>query len=189
MGGVASLDGVDYSAVYNYDYYISHNGDVAAAFAGDDVAALRHFVRYGMAEGRQGCEGFDVNSYKNEYADLRAAYGGDLTSYYLHYVDYGAAEGRHGTGCNQLTGAVTSLNGVDYSAVYNYDYYISHNGDIAAAFGGDDVCHPAALCPARHGRGPPGLRELQCERRIPFLYLNIPSQISIFPIFTNFSVT
>ena len=139
MGGVASLDGVDYSAVYNYDYYISHNGDVAAAFAGDDVAALRHFVRYGMAEGRQGCEGFDVNSYKNEYADLRAAYGGDLTSYYLHYVDYGAAEGRHGTGCNQLIGAVTSLNGVDYSAVYNYDYYISHNGDIAAAFGGDDV--------------------------------------------------
>ena len=51
-----------------------------------------------MAEGRRGCESFDVQSYYNEYFDLRRAYGSDLKSYYLHYLDYGMAEGRHGTG-------------------------------------------------------------------------------------------
>ena len=107
-------EGRDYASVYDYDYYISHYRDVAAAYGGDQAATLRHFVLHGMSEGRQGCEDFDVRSYKNEYADLRAAYGDDLKSYYLHYVDHGTAEGRHGTGCSQLTGAITSLNGVDY---------------------------------------------------------------------------
>ena len=138
-GAVTGLNGVDYSAVYNYNYYLSHNPDVAAAFGSDDVAVLRHFVQYGMAEGRQGCEGFSVRSYRNEYADLRAAFGSNLSSYYLHYVNYGRAEGRHGTGCSSLRGAVTGLNGVDYSPVYNYSYYLSHNPDVAAAFGSDDV--------------------------------------------------
>ena len=44
----------------------------------DDGAVLRHFIRYGMAEGRRGNEAFDVQSYYNEYPDLRAAYGTDL---------------------------------------------------------------------------------------------------------------
>ena len=87
----------------------------------DDTKALRHFIDYGMAEGRRGCESFDVQSYYNEYFDLRRAYGSDLKSYYLHYLDYGMAEGRHGTGCDELANPISEIGGVDYSPVYDLE--------------------------------------------------------------------
>ena len=62
-----------------------------------------------------------------------------MKSYYMHYIASGKKEGRAGTGCKTLQGAVTVYNGVDYSAVFDYNYYISNNGDIKAAFGDDDV--------------------------------------------------
>lgn len=133
------LDGVDYAVVYDYEYYISHNADVKAAFGGDEAAVLRQFVNYGMAEGRRASANFDVTSYRNQYPDLRQAYGSNLKSYYMHYIDYGYAEGRQGTGCTELQGGITVYNGVDYAPVYNYNYYISHNADVKAAFGGDEM--------------------------------------------------
>lgn len=138
--GVTVLDGVDYSSVYNYAYYILNNGDVAAAFGNDDEAVLRHFVDCGMAEGRQAIANFNVRAYKNTYSDLRFVFGTDLKLYYLHYINCGRAEGRVATqNINSVVGAVTALDGVDYSAVYNYAYYIANNGDVAATFGNDDV--------------------------------------------------
>ena len=57
----------------------------------------------------------------------------------MHYIASGKKEGRAATGCKTLQGAVTVYNGVDYSAVFDYNYYITNNGDIKAAFGDDDV--------------------------------------------------
>ena len=140
MNPITSLNGVDYSAVYDYNYYTSHNGDVAAKYGNDDVAVLQHFIQFGMSEGRQAKDNFNVNSYRNQYADLRAAFGYDLAAYYRHFMTNGQKEGRVGTGSeNTLQGAVTSYNGKDYSAVYNYNYYVSHNRDVAAAYGNDDI--------------------------------------------------
>ena len=51
---ITKIDGVDYAYVYDYDYYIANNPDVAAAYSGDYMLTLRHFVKYGMAEGRKG---------------------------------------------------------------------------------------------------------------------------------------
>ena len=133
------LDGVDYAVVYDYEYYISHNADVKAAFGGDEAAVLRQFVNYGMAEGRRASANFDVTSYRNQYPDLRQAYGSNLKSYYMHYIDYGYAEGRQGTGCTELQGGITVYNGVDYAPVYDYNYYINHNGDLKAAYNWDEA--------------------------------------------------
>ena len=47
-----------------------------------------------------------------------------MKSYYMHYIASGKKEGRAGTGCKTLQGAVTVYNGVDYSAVFDYNYYI-----------------------------------------------------------------
>ncbi len=52
-GAVTVYNGVDYSAVFDYNYYISNNGDIKAAFGDDDVAVLAHFVNYGMSESRR----------------------------------------------------------------------------------------------------------------------------------------
>ena len=103
------------------------------AYGYDCNSLLQHFVNYGMAEGRQAKSSFNVTSYRLQYADLRRAYGNDLKSYYMHYVYYGAKEGRSGVGCAKLQGAVTSLNGVDYSAVYDYQYYVDRNTDVKKA--------------------------------------------------------
>ncbi|MCD8132338.1 MAG: N-acetylmuramoyl-L-alanine amidase, partial [Clostridiales bacterium] len=90
-------DGIDYSAVYDYEYYISKYADLAAAYGDNASGALQHFVTYGMSEGRQASADFDVSIYKTNYYDLQQAYGDDLVQYYLHYINTGKAEGRNAT--------------------------------------------------------------------------------------------
>ena len=77
---------MDYSAVFDADYYLKNNPDVAKWASNDKDKALQHFINYGMAEGRRGNEEFDVQSYYNEYPDLRAAFGADVARYYEHYA-------------------------------------------------------------------------------------------------------
>ncbi|MEE1115017.1 MAG: glucosaminidase domain-containing protein [Eubacterium sp.] len=136
---VTTYQGVDYSAVYDPEYYYANNPDVAAACGEDENHLIEHFAVCGIKEGRQGSADFDPASYRNEYADLRAAFGSDTKQYYIHYINYGKREGRHGTGCTALMNAVTTLNGVDYSAVYDYAYYLNNYADLKKAFEGDDV--------------------------------------------------
>ena len=88
--------GTNYSSVYDYNWYITHNPDVARVFGHDDVAALRHFVLFGMKEARQANDAFSVKAYRSRYADLQQVYGSDWTRYYLHYIRYGKQEGRNG---------------------------------------------------------------------------------------------
>ena len=69
-GAAIVLNGVDYSAVYDYQYYVNKYADIKKAYGYDDLAVLQHFVNYGMKEGRQAKSSFDVNSYRLQYADL-----------------------------------------------------------------------------------------------------------------------
>ena len=117
--------------------YTSHP-DLKKAYGDDDYLALAHFVNYGMREGRQGNEAFNVYTYKNRYVDLRRAYGNDLKKYYLHYMNYGKREGRSGQGTSLVVGGITAYAGIDYSAVYDYNYYISKHPDLKKAYGDDD---------------------------------------------------
>ena len=125
---------MDYSAVFDADYYLKNNPDVAKWANNDKDKALQHFVSCGMAEGRRGNEAFDVQSYYNEYPDLRAAFGTDIVRYYEHYATFGKGEGRHPSGCASIKGMRTSLGGTDYSAVYDPDYYLEHNADVRSFY-------------------------------------------------------
>lgn len=89
--------GVDYGAVYQFSYYIQHNPDVKRAYGNSQAKVLRHFVLYGMREGRQGSAAFNVTYYRSRYADLRKVYGSQLQKYYVHYIRYGKREGRFAT--------------------------------------------------------------------------------------------
>ena len=132
-------NGVDYKLVYDYNYYINKYPDIKAAFSGDENATLRHFVECGMNEGRQGKASFNVAAYRANYADLRSAFGRNLKAYYMHYIGSGYREGRKATGNGVLKNPVTVYNGVDYSLVYDYNYYIGKYSDLKAAFCGDDT--------------------------------------------------
>lgn len=97
--GLSVITAADLASVYDFDYYLSHNADVKAAYGGDADAVFTHFLTYGMDEGRQASEGFDPAYYRNANRDLRVTFGNDLMrAYYYHYVDYGLKEGRAGTG-------------------------------------------------------------------------------------------
>ena len=133
------LNGVDYSGVYNYSYYTNLNPDVTAVIGVDDLDVLSHFVYCGMSEGRHGSYSFDIDSYIREYPDLRSAFGHDNKMYFEHYIGSGASEGRHGRGCTERVGSITRLGIYEFADVYNYDYYINNNPDVAAAFGDDDI--------------------------------------------------
>lgn len=111
-------EGIDYSPVYDYEYYIQNNADIKRAFGDDDIAVLSHFVNNGMSEGRRGNEEFNVETYRKRYIDLRNAFGKNLKSYYMHYLKNGRAEGRSGSGNSELVGYVTVYEGIDYSPIY-----------------------------------------------------------------------
>ena len=87
-------NGVDYSDIFDADYYLNKYSDLRNAFGTNVNSALVHFVNCGMNEGRQAKSTFNVHSYKNRYSDLQKAFGNDLKSYYLHYIYYGKNEGR-----------------------------------------------------------------------------------------------
>ena len=81
-------------AVYDENYYLSNNPDVAQSTGGDSAATLQHFLNYGIKEGRAGNAEFNVSVYRSKNADLDAAFGDDLAKYYQHYVNNGKLENR-----------------------------------------------------------------------------------------------
>lgn len=124
--------GIDYSPIFDAEYYLAKYADLQRNFGSDGGKALEHFVNNGMKEGRQGKECFDVYSYKARYVDLQRAYGKDMKRYYLHYLNNGIREGRSGTPLKYM------YNGVDYSAVFDAYYYLNHYEDLKKAFGADE---------------------------------------------------
>ena len=97
MKGYATVyGGVNYAAVYDYNDYVARYPDIKKAFGQNDTAVLRHFVTFGMKEGRQASPLFRVQTYRSRYADLNKAYGTRWERYYRHYLQYGQREGRRG---------------------------------------------------------------------------------------------
>ncbi len=89
--------GVDYSKVFDAEYYAKCNPDVKAAFGNDPEKLFNHFRVYGQKEiSRAGktISTFNVEVYKAHSADLRAAFGDNLELYYKHYCQYGYKENR-----------------------------------------------------------------------------------------------
>jgi hypothetical protein len=135
---VTVKDGVDYSCIYDCNYYITYSKDVMRAYRFRDDLILEHFINYGMKEGRQASSTFSVYSYAYAYPDLRRAFKNDLTKYYTHYMNYGKREGRRATGVTTMQGCAVSYGGTNYSLVYDYNYYVSKNADVKRVFGLDD---------------------------------------------------
>ena len=88
-------EGVDYSSVFDPEYYLAKYPDLRAAFGEDETKAIAHFVEYGMPEGRQGSAEFNAVLYQLRNADLNEAFGENMKLYYMHYLNYGKAEGRN----------------------------------------------------------------------------------------------
>ena len=90
------FNGLDYSPVFNPQYYSNKYADLKKAFGNNEKSLFNHFCSYGMKQGRQAIATFNVHTYKQNYSDLRKAFGSNLQLYYRHYIEYGKKENRKG---------------------------------------------------------------------------------------------
>jgi len=95
------------SGLFDTDWYLAQNPDVAAA----GINPLVHYLRHGAAEGRGPNPLFDTDWYLAQNSDVAAAGINPL----VHYLRHGAA-GR-----------------LDPNPLFDTDWYLAQNPDVAAA--------------------------------------------------------
>ena len=117
-------EGRTHSDSFFIDDYLFLNPDVAAAFSGDDQAALEHWFNYGIYEGRQTFVswpfGFLPETYLERYPDVVTVFGWDYNAAWEHYLYFGVIDGR------------------THSDSFSIDDYLFLNSDVDAAFSGDE---------------------------------------------------
>ncbi|MCH5256508.1 MAG: VanW family protein [Lachnospiraceae bacterium] len=139
LGGITQIqvqasDKVDYSAVFDADYYYNTYADLRSAIGNDREKLLQHFITFGMQEGRRGNADFDVKIYMGNYQDLIQTFGlNDLKSYYFHYIYYGKKEGRNAVSANTNASATVPSQSLISSYTTAYDASQSRAVNIALA--------------------------------------------------------
>ena len=83
-----------FKPVFDPVYYALHNEDISKVLGMDEGALFRHFIVYGMDEGRRANEDFDVWAYAKYNRDVLQAQEWRWRGCYLHYIEYGKKEGR-----------------------------------------------------------------------------------------------
>lgn len=123
---------LDYSAVFDAEYYYNTYPDLQQRIGNDPSALLQHFIKRGMKEGRSGNASFQVKAYMLNNLDLVAAYGAsDLTKYYIHYISFGQAEKRSAVYQQGMQPAENTL--ASYSTLYDTTEDRAVNVEQAAA--------------------------------------------------------
>ncbi len=112
---VYTFSKVTFDAEFYYNTYL----DLQAAFGMDPEALYRHYMNYGIKEGRFGSEEFNCVTYMNNYGDLRLAFGGDYLLYCDHYEKYGKTEGRNAKEKVEVTIASDKTLLGTYTTVYD----------------------------------------------------------------------
>lgn len=116
-----------FRAVFNAEYYYNAYSDLQAAIGYDEEGLFRHFISYGIFEGRTGDGEFCFRTYMESYSDLQGAFGADYGAYCRHYIEYGRSEGR--------TAAVKESDGSigSYTTVYDAAEQRAINVELAAS--------------------------------------------------------
>ena len=130
--------GIDFSSVFNKDYYLANNSDLKAVIGDDSSTLFTHFIEHGVYEKRLASNNINITAYINSHQDLRSIYGNNILGYYIHYILYGKEEGRVAIG-NIPFEPVLTLQGKNYSNVYDFSHYQSNNLDIKGKFGLNDT--------------------------------------------------
>ncbi len=98
---------------FNACYYANRYPDLKAVYGYDAVALYRHYLNWGIQEGRCASPLFDPAYYLEVQTDLKAAFGNDYVAAYRHWLQNGYFEER------------------ESSEYYNGVYYRENNSDLA----------------------------------------------------------
>ena len=133
--GIADAQGIvnyfglkqeDYHLIFDASYYLNNNPDVKNNWGNTAEAALQHFIKYGMAEGRRGNEIFDVHFYKDNNIDLQNAFGDNWYLYYQHYLENGIREGRQASENFDVISYKTRYRDLQSAFGDDYEGYVDH---------------------------------------------------------------
>ncbi len=152
-------------AAFDPDYYFEANPDlnyrkINNLWPCDEYQAVDHFILHGIREGRQASPVFSVVQYFWLNSDLQQALGLDMEKLNYHYTSFGIHEFRKSSfafdpvyylqkypeiyldqeysgpsGAARHWAVIGLANGYESSPVFNPDYYLEHNSDVAAACG------------------------------------------------------
>ena len=110
-GKVSDADKALLKQIFDAEYYLSQNPDLAELYGNDIEALFNHFCTLGIFEGRTCNANFDPSAYASAYEDL-SLFGNDILKYYEHYLTVGVAENR-----NITTLAVCAENGITVTSI------------------------------------------------------------------------
>ena len=152
---------------YYFDakFYLNNYEDLKSAYKNNYTKALKHFAEYGIDEGRQSSENFNVKEFKEGCSELiKKVYGDNYIFYYeraqgvnrssydsidiseymfdseLYYSLYPDLQVAFGKDEEKLRAHYINYGikeGRIASFVFNIEYYINANEDVKAAFGND----------------------------------------------------
>lgn len=103
--------------IFNVNWYLQQNPDVAAAVSAGLIDAQTHFNLYGRFEDRSPSPLFDPASYLESNPDIAEAVSAGLINAYDHFVNFGVNEGRNPT------------------PLFDPQFYLQQNPDVAQAMG------------------------------------------------------
>lgn len=152
--------------IFDAQFYADHNGDLKVAFGYDEYKLLKHFLNYGIQEGRTASSTFSVKYYLEENGDLKYAFGNNYQAAYNHFVKYGCNESRRSSPeydgtfykyfyrdltnlspvalmehylsfGKKVEGRIAAIDSTVEKIVFNASLYAECNGDLKYAFGND----------------------------------------------------
>lgn len=85
-------DGVDYSYVFDPEYYKKEYPNIVDTVGSSNGALFEYFINFGMSKGQKGNANFDVYIYRANSPDL--ILGNQWSDYYRHYCTVGRLENR-----------------------------------------------------------------------------------------------
>ena len=105
------------SSLFNQEFYLAANEDVAAAVEAGNTSAFLHFASIGHIEGRNPSNLFDQSLYLENNPDVVTAIAADaFDSGFDHFISNGAAEGR-----------------LPNLLLFEESFYLANNQDVAAS--------------------------------------------------------
>ena len=84
----------DYSVIFDAVFYVEKYPELRAAYGRDADKLYKHYLTYGIKEGRQPSAKFNPQYYRTNYPDLQAAFANNWRAYADHYINFGMKEGR-----------------------------------------------------------------------------------------------
>ena len=134
--------------IFDATYYSETHEDLQRAFRGDERELKKHWLRFGIEEGRASSPVMDVQWYVAMNPDLQSAFGEqNYRDALKHWVDDGISEGRAA------------------SPEFDPRWYIQQYPDVAAAFGATHYLKAVqhyleyGLPEGRYGAPPPMMRQ------------------------------